>query len=137
MVKHNKIYFRDTGILHSFLGINSIESLRTSPYRGFSFEGFVIESIIRNKDILPGIKNEYFFYRTAQGDEIDLLVKKDNKFTAYEIKTATSIHKNDLTGFMRCLDQLHLQSGTVIYSGKEEYSLDKRIKVLPVSKLLS
>ncbi|OGS20203.1 MAG: hypothetical protein A3J83_08710, partial [Elusimicrobia bacterium RIFOXYA2_FULL_40_6] len=39
MVKHNKIYFRDTGILHSFLGINSIESLRTSPYRGFSFEG--------------------------------------------------------------------------------------------------
>ena len=39
LVKSHKIYFRDTGMLHYLLNISSIEALRTSPYRGFSFEG--------------------------------------------------------------------------------------------------
>lgn len=137
LMKHPKIYFRDSGILHFLLGINSIESLRTVPYRGFSFEGLVIENIIQNLNAVPNSHYEYYFYRTAEGDEIDLLVKSGDKLTAYEIKTSTSIDKSDLTGFARCLEQLEITKGTIIYLGEDNFSLTPNLHVKSAYNLLS
>lgn len=129
LVKHPKIYYRDTGILHYLLGIKSDENLKTSPYRGFSFEGLIIDNIIRNMNASLKPLPEFYFYRTAQGDEIDLLVKSDSVFTAFEIKTSTSINALDLGGFVRCLNQLGIPKGIVIYLGKEDYLLKNNIEV--------
>lgn len=136
LVKHPKLYYRDTGILNYLLGINSNEPLRTSPYRGFSFEGLIIENIIRGTNISLKPSSEFFFYRTSQGDEIDLLVKTNNTFTAYEIKTSTSISASNLTGFMRCLEQLKIPKGIVIYMGKENYFLQKNIELKSADSFL-
>jgi len=95
LVKSPKMYFRDTGLLHYLLNISSIEALRTSPYRGFSFEGFVIEQMKR-KYMLESSGARFYFYRTSQGDEIDFLVHDKKGLHAYEIKTATTIDIGDL-----------------------------------------
>jgi len=136
LTKHPKIYFRDTGILHYLLGIDSLELLRTSPYRGFSFEGIVIENIIQNLNAMPNARNEYYFYRTAQGDEIDLLVKTGSKLTAFEIKTSSSVGIRDLSGFQRCMHHLKIEKGIVIYLGKEDFSLTSNIEVKSAWKYL-
>ncbi|MGH7830746.1 MAG: ATP-binding protein, partial [Candidatus Binatia bacterium] len=46
LVKSPKIYFRDTGLLHYFLGIDSASALDTHPARGMSWEAFIIDQLI-------------------------------------------------------------------------------------------
>ena len=135
LVKSYKIYFRDTGLLHYLLNISSIEALRTSPYRGFSFEGFVIEQLKR-KHIRESSGASFYFYRTSQGDEIDFLVHDKKGLHPYEIKTSTTINAGDLKGFKRSLEQLGLRKGTVVYFGKEDFRLDKQIEVKTMNNLL-
>lgn len=136
LVKSCKIYFRDTGLLHYLLNISSIEALRTSPYRGFSFEGFVIEHLKRKYIQAPSDRPSFYFYRTSQGDEIDFLVRDKNGLHAYEIKTSTTIDAGDLKGFKRSLDQLGMRKGTVVYFGKEDFRLDKQIEAKAINNLL-
>ncbi len=135
LVKSPKIYFRDTGLLHYLLNISSIEALRTSPYRGFSFEGFVIEQLKR-KYVQKSTGARFYFYKTSQGDEIDFLVHDKKGLHAYEIKTATTIRVDDLKGFKRSLEQLGMENGTVVYFGSEDFHLDKQIEVKAINNLL-
>jgi uncharacterized protein len=136
LVKSHKLYFRDTGLLHYLLGIPYIETLRTSPYRGFSFEGLVIEQLKRKYIQESNGRADFYFYRTSQGDEIDFLVHDGKKLHAYEIKTSTTIDQKDLTGFRRSLDQLAIKTGAVVYFGEEDFLLDKQIEVRAVKGIL-
>lgn len=136
LVKSNKLYFRDTGLLHYLLNILSVEALRTSPYRGFSFEGLVIEQLKHKYIQEPSGRASFYFYRTSQGDEIDLLVHDKKGLHAYEIKTSTTIDSGDLKGFKKSLEQLGLKKGTVVYFGSEDFQLDKQIEVKAINNLL-
>src|SRR4030043_660865 len=135
LVKSYKLYFRDTGLLHYLLNISSVEALRTSPYRGFSFEGLVIEQLKHKYMQEPSGRSSFYFYRTAQGDEIDLLVHDKKGLHAYEIKTSTTIDSGDLKGFKKSLEQLGLKKGTVVYFGSEDFRLDKQIEVKAINNL--
>ncbi len=136
LVKSCKIYFRDTGLLHYLLNISSIEALRTSPYRGFSFEGFVIEQLKRKHIQEPSGSARFYFYRTSQGDEIDFLVHDKKGLHAYEIKTSTAIDSRELKGFKKSLEHLGLKKGTVVYFGSEDFWLDRQIEVKAIDSLL-
>jgi predicted AAA+ superfamily ATPase len=136
LVKSCKLYFRDTGLLHYLLNISSVEALRTSPYRGFSFEGLVIEQLKHKYMQEPSGRSSFYFYRTAQGDEIDLLVHDKKGLHAYEIKTSTTIDSGNLKGFKKSLEHLGLKKGTVIYFGSEDFRLDKQIEVKAMNNLL-
>lgn len=85
LVKSPKIYFRDTGILHSLLSIESFEDLFAHPVLGASWEGYIIENIISE---MPGW--DPMFYRTSTGSEIDLIMKKGERILAFECKVSTS-----------------------------------------------
>jgi predicted AAA+ superfamily ATPase len=137
LVKRTKLFYRDTGILHYLLDIFSLENLRVSPYRGLSFEGFVIEHLIQYYQLISNGLCHFYFYRTSQGDEIDLLVKKESTLIAYEIKTSSSLDKREVTGFLRCLDQLDISKGNVVYFGDEDYQLTSRVKVQSIHSLLN
>ncbi len=137
LVKSHKIYFRDTGLLHYLLNISSIEALRTSPYRGFSFEGLVIEQLKRKYMQESSDRASFYFYRTSQGDEIDFLVHDGKGLQAYEIKTSTTIDSRDLKGFKRSLEQIGLKKGTVVYFGREDFRLDRQIEIKTIKNLLS
>jgi len=137
LVKSCKIYFRDTGLLHYLLNISTIEALRTSPYRGFSFEGFVIEQLKRKYIQESSGSARFHFYRTSQGDEIDFLVHDKKGLRAYEIKTSTTIDPRESRGFRRSLEQLGLTNGTVVYFGGEDFKLDRQIQIKAISNLLS
>jgi predicted AAA+ superfamily ATPase len=136
LVKSHKLYFRDTGLLHYLLNIPSIEALRTSPYRGFSFEGLVIEQLKRKYTQESSGRTDFYFYRTSQGDEIDFLVQNEKGLHAYEIKTSTTIDASVLTGFKRSLDQLGLKKGTVVYFGREDFRLDRQIEIKAMKNLI-
>lgn len=87
VVKSPKVFLRDSGILHFFLGLEKKDEIFGHPKMGNSWEGFVIEQIIAN--LKPN--RSCFFYRTHDGSEIDLVIEKGGiPFAAIEIKYGTN-----------------------------------------------
>jgi hypothetical protein len=129
-VKSPKIYFRDSGILHVLLGIKNQQELWTHPKLGASWEGLALEELIRHFDLTT----DCYFWSTHGHAELDLLIFKDGKRLGFEIKHAQA---PKLTPSMRiALDDLHLDSLTVIYPGEKEYPLTENIYVVGLKKLL-
>ncbi|MDI9635899.1 DUF4143 domain-containing protein, partial [Geitlerinema splendidum] len=111
-VKTPKIYFRDSGIFHSLLGIRSQEDLFHHPKMGASWEGFALEEIIRFHKADP---EDCFFWAIHNQAELDLLIIKEGKKIGFEIKymDAPKITRSMHTA----LETLDLDSLTVIYPG--------------------
>lgn len=136
LVKSPKVYIRDSGLLHYFLGIQNAEALEGHPKRGSSWEGFVIEQIVtcaslRDRGVEP------FFWRTATGEEVDLLLKIGKRLIPIEIKTQKSPQRGDLGGLFPCLSDLGLEEGYVVRPQGESYSLGGGVRVLTLQELLA
>jgi len=80
-VKAPKIYFRDSGLLHSLLNIPDYHSLTGNPRLGASWEGFAMEQVLQ---ILQ--PPEAYFWSTYSGAEVDLLLFMDGKRYGVEFK---------------------------------------------------
>lgn len=118
-VKAPKIYFRDSGILHSFLDIENIAQLKRHPKLGASWEGLALETIIQKESVAQ--ENAYF-WATHSGAELDLLIIKGQKRFGFEFKYQDA---PKLTSSMQiAMEDLNLESLTVIVP-----SLEKNIKL--------
>jgi len=124
-VKAPKIYFRDSGLLHSLLSLTDFHSLSGHPRMGASWEGFVLEQVLR---ILK--PPEAFFWATYQGVEIDLLFLRRGRRFGMEFKfneapkATRSMHA--------ALETLSLDHLWVIYPGKHKYPVHEKISVWPL-----
>lgn len=78
LVKSPKIYIRDSGICNYVLNITDYEGLLRHPHLGNLWEGYVIEDIINTL----GDEYSYYFYRTADGTECDLLIYRGEECLA-------------------------------------------------------
>lgn len=135
-MKSPKVYFRDTGLLHHFLGILTAEALETHPARGASWEAFVIDQLVSAfQRAVPG--SQAFFWRTAQGDEVDLLVQAGTRLIPFEIKLHSAPRPEEARGTHRCMRDLGLPRGYVVYPGREPYSLGEGMTALPAARLLA
>ncbi|NGX60895.1 MAG: hypothetical protein K940chlam9_00369 [Chlamydiae bacterium] len=127
-VKSPKIYFRDTGLLHSLLGIADFTTLLRHPKLGTSWEGFALEEILRT------FEGEAYFWATHSGAELDLLLLQRGRRIGFEIKYADAPR---LTKSMRiCFESLHLDKLIVVYPGEVDYLLAERIEVKGLAALL-
>ncbi|NUO07760.1 MAG: ATP-binding protein [Candidatus Brocadia sp.] len=103
LVRSPKCYWRDTGILHSLLGIQDYETLLNQPWVGASWEGFVIEQILDTLN-MTGRPVEPWFFRTADGTEIDLIFRYKNKLWAIEVKLTSDPSLQDFDRLNRAAD---------------------------------
>ncbi len=128
LVKSPKVYLRDSGLLHALLNLPDHQALMGHPVLGASWEGWVIEQILSQA---PAGSRPYFF-RTASGNEIDLLLElPGGKLRAIEIKHSASPKLGK--GFNEVLDALQLEGGWVIAPVTEPYPATARARVLPLS----
>jgi predicted AAA+ superfamily ATPase len=124
-IKSPKIYFRDTGLLHTMLGINSELDLYTHPKIGASWEGYAIEEAI--KALQP---DETYFWGTHSGAELDLLMLKNGKRIGVECKRMDAPR---LTPSMKiAIEDLQLERLMVLYPGEKAYPLADQVKVIPL-----
>lgn len=130
-VKSPKIYITDSGLLHTLLGIKTHRDLERHPKIGASWEGFVIEQVIRWLRLRA---EECFFWATHAGAELDLLVVRGRKKIGFEVKLTSSPR---VTPSMRsALSDLKLQRLYVIHSGEETFQLERNIEALALQRLL-
>jgi len=127
-IKSPKIYIRDSGLLHALLELSSFTALSGHPKLGASFEGFAIEQLLASIDTRSAS-----FWATHGGAELDLLVTVAGKRYGFECKYS------DAPGTTRAMrvaaNDLQLSHLWVVYPGDEDYELDDRISVLPLSAI--
>lgn len=129
LVKSPKLYIRDTGILHSLLGLRSPADLEGWPGIGASFEGLVVEELAVRMSTVGG--GNIFYWRTQAGAEADLILEVGRKRLAVEIKTGQGLDPRRLAGLKSCMADLGLKHGVLLYGGSERIKLGHGIEAIP------
>ena len=131
IVKSPKVYVRDSGILHTLLGLGDPEALYGHPKVGASFEGFVVGLLTRRLRAEP---EECFFWATHAGAELDLVVISGDSRLGFEVKRTTSPR---VTKSMRSArETLGLEMVLVVHAGRDSYPLQKGFRAVSVHQLL-
>jgi hypothetical protein len=129
-VRSPKVYLRDTGLLHSLLGVLSLRDLERHPKVGASWEGFALDVVI---DHLRARSGETYFWATHAGAELDLLIVRGKTRIGFEFKRTTS---PAVTPSMRsALVDLHLDQLYLVHAGSETFRLAERVLAVPLSKV--
>jgi uncharacterized protein len=135
LVKSPKLYIRDSGMLHSLLGIRTMDQLLVAPARGNSFEGMMIEQIIAiEKQHNPG--TGCYFFRTHTGAEVDLILDRGQERIGFEFKAGSSTEPHDWQHLKSSIEAGVIHRGVVVYHGNRSFALDKKISVVPATDAL-
>lgn len=113
VVKHPRGYLRDSGLLHALLRIPDTDALLSHPQMGASWEGMVVEEMLRQLSAL-GVAHEYSYYRTGAGAEVDLVVEGNFGRVAVEIKHTSTVGGRDLRGLRDFVTEHKARVGVVI-----------------------
>lgn len=130
LVKSPKVFVRDSGLLHQLLAIPDFNSLLGNPVFGSSWEGLVVENVIVN---LPDWN--YSFYRTASGDELDLILEKGNQRIAIECKASTAPKLTK--GFWRAIEVVKPHQTFVIIPTQVSYDIAQNVTVCGLDEFLN
>jgi len=127
-VKAPKLYVRDTGLLHTLLGLGDFEDLQGHPKLGASWEGFVIEQLIALLDT-----RDTYYWATHNGAELDFMTVSRGKRYGFEIKYSDAPGKTK--SMHTALADLGLAHLWVVYPGEKRYDLTDQITVVPAGEI--
>jgi len=128
-VKSPKVYVRDSGLLHSLLGVSNRRDLEYHPKVGASWEGYAVEEVL--KSFHP---DEAYYWATYNGAELNLFLFKNGRRIGIECKRADA---PVLTPSMRtALADLRLDHLYVLYPGDKAYTLGKKVEVMPLTRFV-
>jgi uncharacterized protein len=131
LVASPKVYIRDSGLLHSLAGIDSYEDLINQLLVGHSWEGFVVEQIIN----VLGNAYEYYFYRTHQGAECDLLLTKSGK-VKYAVEIKNTLSPKVSKGFRISMQDTQAEKGVIICRIQDAYPMEERIEAMGLCRFI-
>lgn len=121
LIKAPKIYFVDTGVACSLLGIKSANDLTEHYARGGLVETFLMA------DFLKQLANEerrqpLYFWRDSTGNEIDCLVEVGTRLMPVEIKAGKTVNTDYFKGFeaLKRLSDFPIQKNVVVYAGVDD-----------------
>jgi uncharacterized protein len=115
--KAPKLLFRDCGIAHALLGIDTLANLQSHPRMGASLEAFVVDQLIR---LLGVPEDRCSHYAVHSGAEMDLVIEAPDGLVCFEIKSAPP----SITKSMRSvITDLAPQAIYSIYLGNKDYPL--------------
>ena len=130
LVRSPKVYVRDSGLLHSLLGIPDRNALRQHPVVAASWEGFVIENLLA---VLPEF-TRVRFYRTHAGAEVDLVIEHRNLgLIAIDIKYG--IVDLQSRGFREALQDLQPDRAFVVHSDTGNFPLKDGTRAISLQEM--
>jgi predicted AAA+ superfamily ATPase len=130
LTKSPRLYLRDSGLVHTLLGLADLEALLAHPVVGASWEGFVVENLIAAAP--PDVSS--YYYRTSGGAEIDLLlVFPGGERWAVEVKR--SLAPRPARGFHAACEDLRPARSFVVYPGAERYPVSPGVDAISLAEL--
>jgi predicted AAA+ superfamily ATPase len=128
-VKSPKVFFRDAGLYHYFLGLKTQEDLVKSSKIGASWEGFAMETLISLHDAED---QDCYFWATPSGAELDLIISQGNQLKAFEFKYSS--YPKLTKSMISSIQYLGLDHLTVIVPGNISYRLHELVTVVGLEK---
>ncbi len=119
IIKNPKLYFYDTGLVSSLLGITAAGQMETFYMRGALFENFIVSELLKRR-LFSGKSDELYFWRDSNGVEVDVIEEDSLELKAYEIKASETMNTAFFSNIkkIRDLAGIKAENTAVIYSGK-------------------
>jgi predicted AAA+ superfamily ATPase len=125
--KSPKVYVRDSGLLHSLLGLGSRADLLAHPRLGASWEGFAVEQVLAAVG-----EGDAYFWGTHAGAELDLLLMRRGRRIGVEVRYADA---PSMTRSLHvALEDLGLARALIVYPGRERYRVHAKVEVVPLAE---
>ena len=136
LVKTPKVYFADTGTLCALVGLKSVEHAAAGPMGGAIFETAVITEVFKTLTH-RGEEPSLYFWRTARGEEVDLVVDMGTQLIPVEIKLTATPHPGMANGILAFQQALGNKAGVgwVVHPGEMQLPLAPRVRTLPFAEL--
>src|SRR5205085_11189452 len=121
VTKTPKLYFYDTGLACSLLGIKQPDELALSTFRGPLFENLIISDLFKqyfNKGTTPPL----YYWRDQNGlIEVDCSIDTAGELTPIEIKAGETIVDDFFSSLKKwnALADVDPDKGYIIYGGAE------------------
>lgn len=128
VVKSPKVYIRDSGLLHTLLGLETLDDVLNHPKVGASWEGFVLEQLALHLGSTP-----LYFWATHGGGEVDVVFERRGRRIGVEIKrTSTPKIQRSMRS---AIDDISLDRLYVVYPGRERFDLAADVEAIPLGQL--
>ncbi len=120
LVKSPKLYFYDTGVACSLLGIRDEDQVSLHYLKGALFENLIINEFIKI-NYHRGKRPQAYFWQDSQGKEIDCLLIEGEKAPPIEIKSGKTIDNSYFSNlnYWRDLAKMPKDYGCVVYGGEK------------------
>ena len=120
LVKSPKVYFYDTGVACSLLGIRAENQVNLHYMKGALFENLIINEFIK-RNFHRGENRLPYFWQDNHGKEIDCILVDGEKVTPIEIKAGKTMSASyfDNLRYWRPLAALPEDQGYVVYGGEQ------------------
>lgn len=118
LTKTPKLYFYDTGLLCSLLGIENIAQLSTHPLRGAIFENLAVIELLKQR-FNEGKPSNLFFYRENRGREVDIVREIGTQLDLFEVKSASTYNSSFAKNlkYLKTLLGDAIRQSAIIYDG--------------------
>jgi predicted AAA+ superfamily ATPase len=125
-IKAAKTYFADNGIIHS---------LNAGVSAGQLLENFVLAEFEKRRKLGMIMADQFYYYKSAGGNEIDLVFEADNTVYAIEIKSTLRPAPRDLHNLGQFSDRLNRPVRRYLVYLGEEYRTIDNIQLIPAAAL--
>ena len=134
MVKSPKLYFMDTGLACYLLGWSTDKALREGAMAGAMFETFAVTEVIKSYLNQGRGVDRLFFYRDAHGNEIDLVIQRQDVLHPVEVKKRANPTSAAIKAFehLEGVPGMRRGEGAVICQASEPYSLSETDRAVPL-----
>ncbi len=130
IVKSPKLYFYDTGLASSLLGILSPSQLSLHSSRGPLFENYILNELIKRR-FNNGLRSNFFHWRDVSGHEIDLIVDRGSSAIGIELKAGMTVTQDFFKGITFWKSLTKHEKSYIIYGGKEMQKRSNGVEIIP------
>ena len=118
IVKRPKVYFYDTAIVCSLIGIQAEEQLDLNPSKGAIFENMVINEFVKNRTNIGADINLYY-WRDKTGHEIDLIIDNSPDILPIEIKSGKTVNSEFFKNLIYWMKLSDNKKAQLLYGGTQ------------------
>lgn len=136
-----KVHFVDSGVAGRMLRVTGERLAAANPQAmtelGHLLETFCVGEVLKQL-AWQETRTHAGHWRTHDGDEVDLVVERDDgAVAAIEVKAGERVRDSDFRSLRKLREALgeRFLGGVVLHLGRHSYTVDDRLHVLPVDRL--
>lgn len=128
LIKTPKLYFQDTGLVSSLLGIRNPQEMSLSHFKGALVENYIISECIKN-NLNTQSGYSFYYWRDHKGIEVDLIRERNQEITLIEIKSAQTYTREFSKNILSLQQLIPKTSAHILYDGIQEFETTENLRI--------